>query len=265
MRIRCAGVAACVLFLGMSPIASASASASAMPARSPNQTSATRVANITAQPSAIGTPGAAGGKCVLTSGQAFQPGSAWTCYVVLFDPNYDTPVQWTAVAPTSCGWQCKTTFSPSSGTLTDAAVWVKITTAIGNCAGYTLAFETSTTTKHLPVRCSGGSPPSHLIANPTSIGDHGDADGWCIVTSGQAYLGGIWTCYVALFSSSKSPIPWIATGPHCGSGCKISPSYGVAGAGGIWVKIMTVATGCEGYAVSFKNPGKTVKVPECWG
>jgi hypothetical protein len=184
---------------------------------------------------------------------------------VVLDESGAGPYQWTAVGPTSCAgpaWTCKTTFSPSSGTVWQKLVWLTIKTAIGNCAGYTLAINTTSGLLDIPVSC-GTAPGPSLVADPTNIGLAGDADGWCILTSGQAYQGGVWTCYVALFSNSTSPIPWIAAGPHC---CKttFSPSYGVAGAGGIWVKIMTVATGCQ-YALSFKNPAKTVKVPECWG
>jgi hypothetical protein len=120
----------------------------------------------------------------------------------------------------------------------------------------------------IPVSCSSTPPGPSLVADPSNIGDPGDADGWCVLTSGQAFHpGSVWTCYVALFANSTSPIPWIAAGPsYCGSACKttFSPSYGVAGAGGIWVKIMLHADGC-GYTLSFKNPGKTVKVPVCFG
>ena len=49
---------------------------------------------------------------------------------------------------------CKTTFSPSSGTLApNAGVWVKVMTAIGGCGGYTLSFKTAHTTVNVPVLC----------------------------------------------------------------------------------------------------------------
>jgi hypothetical protein len=206
---------------------------------------------------------------VLTSGQAFHPGSVWTCWVMLVEASGQGGEQWSAIGPPSCAgpaWTCKTSFSPSSGTLPAYGMWVKVMTAIGDCDGYKLAFKTSTGTVRLPVQCGGTTTPGPgLIVDPPDIGLPGDADGWCALTSGVAFQkGSVWTCYVALFANSPSPIPWIAAGPsYCGSACQttFSPSHGVAGAGGIWVKIMTAIGGCTNYTLSFKNPGKTVQVP----
>ncbi|HEY8684131.1 MAG TPA: hypothetical protein VIO57_00840, partial [Chloroflexota bacterium] len=203
--------------------------------------------------------------CVLTSGQAFHFGSVWTCWVMLVDET-GVSEQWTAVGPTSCAgpaWTCKTTFSPSSGTL-GFGMWVKIKTAIGNCAGYTLAINTTTGPLDIPVSC-GTTPGPSLVAVPPDIGLVSDADGPCILTSGvQFQKGAVETCYVALFANSTAPVPWIASWPtSCGWPCKttFSPSYGVAGPGGVWVKIMTAIGGCANYTLTFKNPGKSVRVP----
>jgi hypothetical protein len=231
-------------------------------------TATTSVSDVVAEPSAIGTPITSGGSCVLTSGHAFRYGSVWTCWVVLYDGIPPFSQHWTAVGPTSCAgpaWTCKTTFSPSSGTVGENGEWVKIKTAIGNCAGYTLAFNTTTGPLDIPVSCSSTAPGPSLVADPTDIGLPGDADGWCVLTSGVRFQqGDVFTCYVALFANSSAPVPWIAAGPaHCGWECKttFSPSYGVAGAGGIWVKIKTAIGYCANYTLSFKNPLTTVRVP----
>ena len=143
-------------------------------------------------------------------------------------------------------------------------MWVKIKTAIGNCAGYTLAFNTSSGPLDIPVSCSSTAVGPSLVADPSNIGDPGDADGWCVLTSGVVFQkGGVFTCYVALFANSSAPVPWVAAGPtSCGWKCEttFSPSHGVAGANGIWVKIMTAMGGCGDYPLSFKNPQKTVHV-----
>lgn len=276
MRISFA--AGLVAAVGMSVITGShiASAASSSAHRAQATTATTSVSDLSIGPASIGTPilngsWGSGGSCVLTSGHAFHYGSVWTCWVAIV--GYRTPEQWSAVGPISCAgpaWTCKTTFSPSSGSVGGYGAWIKIKTAIGNCAGYTLAFNTTTGPLDLPVSCSSTPPGPGLVADPGDIGDPGDADGWCVLTSGQAFQGGVWTCYVALFANSTSPIPWVAAAPNCGSGgsgCKttFSPSYGVASAGGIWVKIMTSYTGCENYALSFKNPGKTVKISTCWG
>jgi hypothetical protein len=201
---------------------------------------------------------------VLTSGQAFHYGSVWTCWVLLLNGNGSE--QWTAIGPISCAgpaWTCKTTISPSSGPVGGNGVWVKIKTAIGNCAGYTLALSTTTGPLNIPVSCSSGQGPS-LVADPFDIGLLGSADGPCLLTTGSKAFqkGDVWTCYVALFANSTAPVPWIASWPtSCGWRCKttFSPSYGVAGPGGVWVKIMTAIGGC--YTLTFKNPGKSVSLP----
>ena len=138
-------------------------------------------------------------------------------------------------------WTCKTTFSPSSGKVGGRnRSTVKIKTAIGNCAGYTLAFNTSSGPLDMPVSCSSTAVGPGLVADPSNIGDPGDADGWCVLTSGVVFQkGGVFTCYVALFANSSAPVPWVAAGPtSCGWKCEttFSPSHGVAGANGIWVE-----------------------------
>ena len=263
-----AGVAASVALsvIGGSPPASAASSST-----TPTQptTSAPSASDLSADPSSIGTPiapyssdGFLGGSCVLTSGQAFHYGSVWTCRVMLLGG----PEQWTGVGPIACAgpsWTCKTTVSPSSGTV-DGGVWIKFNTAIGNCAGYTIVLNTTTGPLDIPVSC-GTAPGASLVASPPDIGLLSDADGPCLLTSGVRFQkGDVWTCYVALFANSTAPVPWIASWPTlCGWPCKttFSPSYGVAGPGGVWVKIMTAIGGCENYTLTFKNPGKSIHIP----
>jgi hypothetical protein len=170
-----AAVVACAFALGAVPVTAASTSTSTSirtntsTSTSPTlstgttstpTTSTSQVTDFQVHPTSIGTPGDAGGWCVLTSGQPFQSNTVWTCYVALIS-NLPTPVQWTAVGPTptSCGgaaWMCKTTFSPSSGTLAPGpwrGAWVKIMTAIYGCGNYTLSFKTAHTTVYVPVLC----------------------------------------------------------------------------------------------------------------
>jgi hypothetical protein len=153
-----AAVVACAFALGAVPVTAASPSPSAGTSSTPT-TSTSQVTDFQVHPTSIGTQGDAGGWCVLTSGQPFQANGVFTCYVALFS-RLSTPVQWTAVGPTptSCGgaaWMCKTTFSPSSGTLEPGfrGVWVKIMTAIYGCGNYILSFKTAHTTVNVPVQC----------------------------------------------------------------------------------------------------------------
>jgi hypothetical protein len=262
------GVAASVALSvigGLQPASAATTSSTTL------TSTTTSASDLVADPSSIGTPlasGGFGGSCVLTAGQAFHHGSVWTCWVLLSNESYASE-QWTVVGPTSCAgsaWTCKTTFSPSSGTLLDeTGVWVKIKTAIGNCSGYTLALNTTSGPLDIPVSC-GSAPGASLVADPPDIGLPSDADGPCLLTTGvhPFVKGDVWTCYVALFANSTVSVPWIASWPTlCGWECKttFSPSSGVAGPGGVWVKVMTAIGGCKNYTLSFKNPGKSVHLP----
>jgi hypothetical protein len=109
---------------------------------------------LTSNPTDIGLPGDSTGWCVFSSGVMFTKTAVWTCYVALYPASFGTiGVAWVASWPTSCGWQCKTTFTPSHGVATGNGEWVKIQTTIGGCANYNLSFKTSTTTLRIPVYC----------------------------------------------------------------------------------------------------------------
>lgn len=109
---------------------------------------------LVANPPDIGLPGDADGWCAFTSGVKFSTTAVWTCYVVLYQNTAGTTgVPWVASWPTSCGLNCKTTFTPSHGVATGNGEWVKIQTTIGGCRNYNLSFKTATTTLRVPVYC----------------------------------------------------------------------------------------------------------------
>jgi hypothetical protein len=101
----------------------------------------------------IGTP-SEGGNCAFTSGVSMTPTAVWTCYVLLELTETNTGTgAWVASWPTWCGWECKTTFTPSHGVVTSNGEWVKIQTTIGGCANYNLSFKTATGILRIPVTC----------------------------------------------------------------------------------------------------------------